>query len=190
MASNLSAARTLIQADLDHARDVLDLWTHQVGELERTLEQIDAVGSSRNALHVEYQGMGTRAPALEALAAPNNKPKRGRRPNVTAGAASSKPISSTTYVTGQRSRKLSERSTAAAGEVSEARPNRLRKTAPAKKSAAPRAAKYKDPNSQKTWSGRGRRPSWFSGSPDQYAIPLQGQNASTEGKGANGSMEE
>jgi hypothetical protein len=119
MASNLNAARELIQADLDHARNVLDLWTHQVGELERTLEQIEAVGSSRNALHAEYQGMGTRAQALEALAAPNNKPKRGRRPKVTAGAASSKPISSTTHVTGQRGQKLFERSTAAAGAIVE-----------------------------------------------------------------------
>lgn len=49
MVNNLNAARTLIQADLDHARNVLELWNHQVGDLEKALEQIDAVGNSRNA---------------------------------------------------------------------------------------------------------------------------------------------
>jgi hypothetical protein len=48
MVTNLNAARTLIQADLDHARNVLELWNHQVGDLEKALEQIDAVGNSRS----------------------------------------------------------------------------------------------------------------------------------------------
>jgi hypothetical protein len=38
--SNLNTARSLIQADLDHARQVLDLWTNQISELERALEQM------------------------------------------------------------------------------------------------------------------------------------------------------
>jgi DNA-binding protein H-NS len=42
------------------------------------------------------------------------------------------------------------------------------------------AAKYKDPNSDKTWSGRGRRPAWFVGTPEQYLInPASMQNGDT-----------
>lgn len=67
--SNLNTARSLIQADLDHARQVLDLWTHQVSELERALEQIDAVGTSRDALRVEYRGLNSQDLALEKPAA-------------------------------------------------------------------------------------------------------------------------
>src|SRR5438067_1031814 len=50
MISNLQSARALIQADLDHARKVLELWTQQVNDLERALEQINTVGESRHAL--------------------------------------------------------------------------------------------------------------------------------------------
>jgi hypothetical protein len=40
----------------------------------------------------------------------------------------------------------------------------------AKKAGAPTAVKYKDPASDKTWSGRGRRPAWLSGDPDGYLV--------------------
>ena len=46
MATNLNTAKLLIQADLDHARNVLNLWTQQVAELEKALEQMEAVGHS------------------------------------------------------------------------------------------------------------------------------------------------
>lgn len=189
MASNLNAARTLIQADLDHARNVLELWNHQVGELEKALEQIDVVGSSRNALHVEYKGTGIRTSALEAPAASDDKPKRGRKPKNAAPSSSSKTNSPRTTIIGKRGRKLAERSTAAPTQVLEASTGKARKNAAVKKSGAPRAAKYKDPNSDKTWSGLGRRPAWFSGTPDQFAIREQSQNASAEAKGISGSAE-
>ncbi|RYE75076.1 MAG: hypothetical protein EOO80_15885 [Oxalobacteraceae bacterium] len=38
------------------------------------------------------------------------------------------------------------------------------------------APKYKDPNSDKTWSGLGRRPGWFVGAPEQYAIQPSGRS--------------
>src|SRR6476661_683374 len=78
--SNLNTARSLIQADLDHARQVLDLWTHQVSELERALEQLDAVGTSRDALRVEYRGANTQALTLEKPEALKVGKKRGRKP--------------------------------------------------------------------------------------------------------------
>ncbi len=187
MASNLNAARTLIQADLDHARNVLELWNHQVGELEKALEQIDAVGSSRNALHLEYKGTGTRTSALEAPAASDDKPKRGRKPKNAAPPSSPKPDGSRTTVTGKRGRKLAERSTAAPSQVLEASTGKTRKNAAVKKSGARATAKYKDPNSDKTWSGRGRRPAWFSGFPDQFAIRPQSLNASAEAQVISGS---
>jgi hypothetical protein len=178
MASNLITARSLIQADLDHARSVLSLWTHQVEELEKALEQIDAVSNSRNALRVQYQGTGTRTPALEAPAAPEGKKKRGRKPKTANGAAPAKSASPGNGITSKRGRRLAERSTVA--QVSEAKSGRSGKTASAKQGKAGRAAKYKDPNSDKTWSGLGRRPGWFVGQPEQYAINASGRGASNE----------
>ena len=157
MASNLITARSLIQADLDHARSVLGLWTHQVEELQKALDQIDAVSHSRNALRVQYQGGGAPAPALEAPAVVPEKPRRGRKP--------------------------ADRSA-----IREAKSGKSGKAAPALKSAAKpvarHAAKFKDPNSEKTWSGLGRRPGWLVGAPDQYAIHASGKNSSNAARGS------
>ena len=158
MASNLITARSLIQADLDHARSVLGLWTHQVEELQKALDQIDAVSHSRNALRVQYQGAGTPAPALEAPAVAPEKPRRGRKP--------------------------ADRSA-----VRETKSGTSGKAAPAIKSATKlvtrHAAKFKDPNSEKTWSGLGRRPGWFVGAPNQYAIHAPGRNSSNAERGSS-----
>ena len=189
MASNLNAARTLIQADLDHARDVLALWSHQVGELEKALEQLNAVGKSRNALHVEYKGTATRTSALEAPAASGEKPKRGRKPKNPPPSSSSKQDGVRTTMPAKRGRKLAERSTAAPSQVLEASTGKARINAAVKKNGTRPAAKYKDPNSDKTWSGLGRRPAWFSGSPDQLAIREQGQHVSAETQVSNASAQ-
>ena len=183
MASNLTTARSLIQADLDHARRVLDLWTHQVEELQKALEQIDAVGNSRNALRVQYQGAG--APALVAPTAAPEKPRRGRKPKNPDAANPAKTVSPVPGIGARRGRKLAERSAVSeAGAGKSARPATARKGA-AKgaaeqeaKRAAKRSPKYKDPNSGKTWSGLGRRPGWFVGAPDQYAINASGRSSS------------
>lgn len=180
MASNLVTARSLIQADLDHARSVLSLWTHQVEELEKALEQIDAVSNSRNALRVQYQGGAAASPALAAPGAAEDKPRRGRKPKNANGAGSAKAASSKTGITGKRGRKLAERSTLSHAQVSETRSGKSGKAGAAKQGKPPRAAKYKDPASGKTWSGLGRRPAWFVGQPEQYAINASGRGASNE----------
>lgn len=167
--SNLNTARSLIQADLDHARQVLDLWTHQVNELERALEQIDAVGTSRDALRVEYRGSNTRALALEKPVPPEEGKKRGRKPKNAQGAAVPKSGKAGLDIAAKRSRKLAERSTAREGQVADAKAAKSTKAKAGKTKAIP-AAKFKDPNSEKTWSGRGRRPFWMTGDAQQYAI--------------------
>jgi DNA-binding protein H-NS len=182
MATNLNTAKSLIQADLDHARNVLNLWTQQVAELEKTLAQMEAVGNSRDALRVEYQAGAGRAPSLDSSVADDAKPKRGRKPKNPEGSASTKSRESATTLTAKRGRKLADRVTMAPEQVSEAPASKTRKAAGAKKVRAKPPAKYKDPNSDKTWSGLGRRPAWFSGAADQYAIRPQNGNTAGESK--------
>jgi DNA-binding protein H-NS len=177
--SNLNTARSLIQADLDHARHVLDLWTKQISELERALEQIEAVGTSRDALQVEYQGSNTRALALETPAAPKEAKKRGRKPKNADEATASKARKAGLEIASKRSRKLAERSTARAGQVMDAKAASPKK-AKAEKSKAIPEAKFKDPNTEKTWSGRGRRPFWMIGDAQQYEIGSANQSPASE----------
>jgi DNA-binding protein H-NS len=182
MASNLNTAKTLIQADLDHARNVLTLWTRQVAELEKALEQMEAVGNSRAALRVEYQTGATPAPSIDSPTPVNGKAKRGRKPKNPGDSTLTKSRESTTTLTAKHGRKLADRITAAPEQVSEAPSRKTRKITAAKNGRTMPAAKYKDPDSDKTWSGRGRRPGWFTGPVDQYEIRPQGRNASTENK--------
>ena len=177
--SNLNTARSLVQADLDHARQVLDLWTHQVSELERALQQLDAVGTSRDALRVEYRGANTQGLTLEKPAAPKEGKKRGRKPKNTEGTAAAKPGKASLDIAAKRSRKLAERSTARAGQVTDAKPAKPTR-AKARKAKATPEAKYKDPNSEKTWSGRGRRPFWMTGDAQQYAIGSENSGTASE----------
>jgi DNA-binding protein H-NS len=185
--SNLNTARSLIQADLDHARQVLDLWAHQVSELERALEQIDAVGTSRDALRVEYRGSNTRALALENPVPPGEGKKRGRKPKNAEATAAPKSGKAGLDIAAKRSRKLAERSTARAGQVADAKAAKSTKAKAGKSKATPEA-KFKDPNSEKTWSGRGRRPFWMTGDAQQYAIRSGNQNTPGEAQAdkANG----
>jgi DNA-binding protein H-NS len=177
--SNLNTARSLIQADLDHARQVLDLWNHQVSELERALEQIDAVGTSRDALRVEYRGSNTRALALEKPVPPEEGKKRGRKPKNAEATAAPKSGKAGLDIAAKRSRKLAERSTARTGQVADAKAAKSTKAKAGKSKATPEA-KFKDPNSEKTWSGRGRRPFWMTGDAQQYAIGSGNQNTAGE----------
>ena len=173
--SNLNTARSLIQADLDHARQVLDLWTHQVSELERALAQIAAVGTSRDALRVEYRGSSSQRLALEKPAAQTEGKKRGRKPKTADVTAVPKSAKASVDIRAKRSRKLAERSTARAGQVTDAKAAKPAKTKAGKSKPTPEA-KFKDPNSDKTWSGRGRRPFWMTGDAEQYAIGSEKQN--------------
>jgi DNA-binding protein H-NS len=158
---------------------VLGLWTHQVTELERALEQIDAVGTSRDALRVEYRGSSTQALTLEKPAAPKEGKKRGRKPKNADEAAASKASKAGPEIASKRSRKLAERSTARAGQVTDAKTAKPNKDKGAKSMATPEA-KFKDPNSEKTWSGRGRRPLWMSGDAQQYAMGAANQSTAGE----------
>jgi DNA-binding protein H-NS len=177
--SNLNTARSLIQADLDHARQVLNLWTHQVSELERALEQIAAVGTSRDALRVEYRGSNSQGLALEKPAAQTEGKKRGRKPKSADVTAATKSAKAGVDIGAKRSRKLAERSTARAGQVTDAKAAKPTKTKAVKSKLTPEA-KFKDPNSEKTWSGRGRRPFWMTGDAKQYAIGSEKQNPASE----------
>ena len=177
--SNLNTARSLVQADLDHARQVLDLWTHQVSELERALQQLDAVGTSRDALRVEYRGANTQGLTIEKPAAPKEVKKRGRKPKNAEGTAAAKSGKAGLDIAAKRSRKLAERSTARAGQVTDAKPAQPTRAKAGKAKATPEA-KYKDPNSEKTWSGRGRRPFWMTGDAHQYAIGSENSGTASE----------
>jgi DNA-binding protein H-NS len=167
--SNLNTARSLIEADLNHARQVLDLWAHQVSELERALERIDAVGTSRDALRVEYRGSNSQALALEKPAAQKEGKKRGRKPKNAEGTAATNSGKAGLDIVAKRSRKLAERGTARTAQTTNAKASKAA-TAQAGKSKLTPEAKFKDPDSGKTWSGRGRRPFWMTGDAQQYAI--------------------
>jgi DNA-binding protein H-NS len=165
MISNLQSARALVQADLNHARKVLDLWSQQVSDLEKALEQIDAVGESRNALSNEYKGARNGALRLMNAAASGTAAKGGRKPKAQAAPAGA--------AKKRRAKLQSDSPDTVASAAEGAKGERSRKP---NKGAAHRKlgkveAKYKDPHSDKTWSGRGRRPAWFTGAPEQYLIP-------------------
>jgi hypothetical protein len=185
MISNLASARALVQADLEHARNVLDLWTHQVAELEKALEQIDAVGHSRNALRVQYQGPKANSPALQGPATASTAPKRGRKSDK---AGSTSAASRNVERSGNRGRKPASMDAAGASRVKTGTAVKPRKAGAAKKGVAPARAKYKDPNSEKTWAGRGRRPDWLIGDPAQYATRSQGEERSAAAQPESGSQ--
>ncbi len=140
MISNLTSARALLQADLEHARNVLDLWAHQVAELEKALAQLDAVVTSRDALRGKYQALAHAAQGgMPSLPEPA---RRGRKPG--ANATKDKDEISARKADGGKS--------------------------PRKKAGNVLPARYKDPQSDKTWTGRGRPPAWLVGERDKYAI--------------------
>lgn len=165
MISNLQSARALILADLNHARNVLDLWEHQVSDLEKALEQIDTVGNSRKALSEEHKGGRNSAPRLMAAEGSGTE-KMGRKPKGDTVVASTRK---------KRDSKATDVTAADAGSgAMQAEKAGRAKRANTGKSGSRKtgkvAAKYKDPLSDKTWSGRGRRPAWFTGAPEQYLI--------------------
>lgn len=181
MISNLASARALIQADLDHARSVLALWTDQVAELEKALEQINSVDNSRTALRGAYQGQKSNLPGLTAGNGTDAKGRRGRKPKeATAG----QPDGNVKKRRAAKSASTSVKSNTAPDSPRLAKRSRRDTTAQMeKKKAILGVAKYRDPNSNKTWTGHGRRPGWMVGAPDRYAISDQaGPQGATAGK--------
>lgn len=82
VASNLPSAQALIQADLDHARHVMPLWSDQVSNLENALAQIDDVGNSRAALRGQRQGQ-QRRPHVDDKKGGRSHRKVGKREETT-----------------------------------------------------------------------------------------------------------
>jgi DNA-binding protein H-NS len=160
----------LIQADLDHARHVMALWSDQVVELEKALEQIDAVGDSRAALRGEHQEQQGRAPALTTGNGLEIKAKRGRKPKLK-GAASNAEVAKPKKQRAAQSSAESIGSKAAdrAGSTTDS-PGKTGKKRALKKIVLSGVAKYQDPDTGKTWTGHGRRPRWMVGAPETYLI--------------------
>jgi hypothetical protein len=178
MISNLAAARALLQADLEHARSVLNLWAHQVAELEKALQQIDAVSVSRDSLRAQYQATKERSPILGAPAAIDKPAKRGRKPGQTASALAASKAGSV-HAPGRRGRKAADTGIARKAGTG----GKVRRTAAGNGAALP---KYQDPKSGKTWTGRGRHPLWLKGDPSQYLIRANGDAASVAARPAHG----
>jgi hypothetical protein len=179
MISNLKSAKALIQTDLDHARNVLQLWQDQVDELEKALAQLDAVDISRGVLRVEYAGQKGSAPMLSAEKTTTQGKGKGRKTGVRSEQNAPDNATAKDGVAAKRPRKPR-----AAKASPDARTDAVAETAVTKrralgtkKSSGPAAVKYKDPASDKTWSGRGRRPAWLSGDPDQYLVSNLGSSS-------------
>ena len=179
MISNLKSAKALIQADLDHARNVLQLWQDQVHELEKALAQLDAVNTSRGVLQIEYAGQKGSAPMLSA----EKTTTQGGRKSRKTGARSEQNVrdnrTAKDDVAAKRPRKQRAAKAgpdAGSGAVADTVVTK-RRARGTKKPGVPSAVKYKDPASDKTWSGRGRRPAWLSGDPDQYLVSNLGSSS-------------
>lgn len=177
MISNLASARALLQADLDHARSVLDLWAHQVAELEKALQQLDAVSMSRDGLRAQYQAAKGAGPMLGAPAPIDKPARRGRKPKQAGSASAASKASA--HGPAKRGRKA-----AVVNGAGKARPaGKARRAASGNGAASP---KYQDPESGKTWTGRGRHPLWLKGDPSQYLIGANGDAASVATRPGNG----
>ena len=177
MISNLASARALLQADLDHARSVLDLWAHQVAELEKALQQLDAVSMSRDGLRAQYQAAKAAGPMLGAPAVIDKPSRRGRKAKQAGGAAAASKAS----VHGPAKRGRKDKDASGTGTARPA--GKARRVASGTGAASP---KYQDPKSGKTWTGRGRHPLWLKGDPSQYLISANGDSASVAAKPGNG----
>jgi DNA-binding protein H-NS len=169
MVSNLASARALLQADLEHARSVLNLWAHQVAELEKALQQIDAVSVSRDGLRAQYQAAKETGPMLGAPAAIGKPARRGRKPSQTASASAASK-SGSVHAPAKRGRKAAD----AGGARTSGPAGKVKRTVAGNGTASP---KYQDPKSGRTWTGRGRHPLWFKGDPNQYLIRANGEAA-------------
>ncbi|MFL6719644.1 MAG: H-NS family nucleoid-associated regulatory protein [Burkholderiaceae bacterium] len=141
-------------------------------ELEKALAQLDAVDTSRGALRVEYAGQKGSAPMISADKTAAQGGRKGGKPGARLQADTRGDGKVKDGVAAKRPRKpraAKANSDAGSGAVADTAVTK-RRARGAKKVAAPSAVKYKDPASDKTWSGRGRRPAWLSGDPDHYLV--------------------
>lgn len=193
MISNLESARSLVKADLEHARGVLDLWNRQVTELEKTLDQMESVGQSQVALRDQHTGVkAIGASLLTAEKAAQKGGKRGPKPKAAASVEPEVASTSKEERAPKKTAKAGKAKAAAAEKPARANAEKPAKAVRAKKSVAAKKRggapqpKFKDPNSDKTWAGQGRRPLWMTGDLQQYAIQPDSSApaASTQADGA------
>lgn len=173
MISNLNSARALIQADLDHVRNVLQLWQAQVTELEGALVQLDAVDASRNVLRVEYQGQKDSDSMLNTDFTAARDISLGKRSGFREKQADTRSATAQKMVSAKAPRKqrVSKENPDGSSNILGDTPKPKRRGPGKKQKAA--AVKYRDPASDKTWSGRGRKPNWLRGDTDQYLMSNQ-----------------
>jgi DNA-binding protein H-NS len=141
-----------------------------VTELEGALGRLDAVDASRNVLRVEYQGRKGADSMLnmDSTAARDISPaKRSGSRGKQVGARSAT-AQKTESGKAPRKQRISIEGSEAATNIGSDMPGSKRRGL-GKKQNAP-AVKYRDPASDKTWSGRGRKPNWLTGAPDQYLV--------------------
>jgi hypothetical protein len=124
-------------------------------------------------LRVEYAGQKGSAPMLSADDTTSQRGRKGRKTGVRSEQNARGNATAGDDVAAKRPRKgRAAKASPDAGSGAVVDPAVTKRRARgAKKSSAPAAVKYRDPTSDKTWSGRGRRPAWLSGDPDQYLVP-------------------
>jgi hypothetical protein len=165
MISNLASAKALLQADLEHARNVLDLWAHQVTELEKALAQIEEVFTSRDALRVKYQALAHARQAGQTGAGQLPAVRTRARTAGTQGLNGINPA-----VTGKPDSVGRRQKRGRSDAAIKSGPAPAKSKRQGKKNTARAEARYQDPQSGKTWSGHGRPPAWLVGDREQYAL--------------------
>jgi DNA-binding protein H-NS len=148
----------------------LQLWQDHVTELEGALGQLDAVDASRNVLRLEYQGkkgadsmLNTDSTAVRDIAS-GKRSGSGEKQVVARSATARKTVSAKV----PRKQRILKENPLASTNIGSDMPSPKRR-GPGKKQKAS-TVKYRDPGSDETWSGRGRKPSWMRGDADQYLV--------------------
>lgn len=141
-------------------------------ELEGALGQLDAVEASRDVLRIEYQGRegGESMLHTDSGAARNNSlGKRSGSREKQEGVRSTTAQKKVLTKAPRKKRILKENAGAPSDMVGDTPKPKPKRRGPSKKQKAT-VVMYRDPASDKTWSGRGRKPNWLSGDADQYLV--------------------
>jgi DNA-binding protein H-NS len=128
------------------------------------------VDASRDVLQVEYQGQkgGDLILNMDSTATKDISPGKRAGTRGKQGETRSAAAQKTVSAKAPRKRRISKESAGASSDIVGDTPKPKRR-GPGKKQKA-LAVKYRDPASDKTWSGRGRKPSWMRGDADQYLV--------------------
>jgi DNA-binding protein H-NS len=126
------------------------------------------VDASRDVLRIEYQGQKGGDSMLNTDSAAPRNISSGKRsgPRKKQQGARSATAQKKVSTKAPRKQRILRESAGAPSDIGGDTPKPKRRGT-GKKQKAP-AAKYRDPASDKTWSGRGRKPNWLGGDADQY----------------------